>query len=251
MNSADGDVVIPGDVIQLPAKPSGKLVLGPGLSRVREEVHVTKCGVLRQGGNNIFYVDSRQKKYIPARGECVVGVVTNARGEMFRVFFNNDVHNLTIIFFYLQVDIGSSDEASISYLAFENATKKNRPIINVGDVIFAKLLVASKDMEPELVCVDSHGKKGRLGILPEGGFLFSCSMNLVRKILKPSCPLLKSLGRDLAYEVVVGMNGMVWVKTNSVRETILVCDAMLKIENLPEKEIENVVKELMYNLSSA
>jgi exosome complex RNA-binding protein Rrp4 len=86
MNADDGDVVIPGDVVQLPSKAGGRLVLGPGLSRVREEVHVTKCGVLRKGGNNIFYVDSRQKKYVPAKGECVLGVVTNARGEMFRVY---------------------------------------------------------------------------------------------------------------------------------------------------------------------
>jgi exosome complex component RRP40 len=149
------------------------------------------------------------------------------------------------------VDIGSSDEASISYLAFESATKKNRPLINVGDVLFGKLLVASKDMEPEMVCVDSHGKKGRLGLLPEGGLLFTCSLNLVRKILKPSCPLLNTLGKDLAYEVVVGMNGMVWVKTNSVRETILVCDAIFKMEHLENQEIDRVVKELMYNLSSA
>ncbi|XP_059480393.1 exosome complex component RRP40 [Neocloeon triangulifer] len=232
MNASEGDVVVPGDVVQLPAKSGGKLILGPGLMKVREEVHVTKCGVLRKGGNHIYYVDSRQKKYVPAKGECVLGVVTNARGEMFRV------------------DIGSSDEASVSYLAFENATKKNRPLINVGDVIFGKLLVASKDMEPELVCVDSHGKKGRLGVLPEGGFLFSCSLNLVRKILKPTCPLLETLGKELAYEVVVGMNGMVWVRTNSVRETILVCNAILNMETLENHQIEHAVQELVYQLSS-
>jgi len=85
MSAADGDVVIPGDVVQLPTKASGRLVLGPGLTRIRDEVHVTNCGVLRKAGNNIFYVDTRQKKYVPAKGECVLGVVTNARGEMFRV----------------------------------------------------------------------------------------------------------------------------------------------------------------------
>ena len=60
-----------------------------------------------------------------------------------------------------RVDIGSADNASLSFMAFEGATKKNRPNINVGDVVYAKLLVASRDMEPELVCVDSYGKKGR------------------------------------------------------------------------------------------
>lgn len=103
MNAMDGDVVVPGDVIQLPAKAGGKLVLGPGLTRIREEVHVSKCGVLRQGGNNIFYVDSRQKKYVPARGECVVGVVTNARGEMFKVHkaLQYELNYILMIFFQL------------------------------------------------------------------------------------------------------------------------------------------------------
>nr|CAD7604827.1 unnamed protein product [Timema genevievae] len=81
---------------------------------------------------NVYWVDSHQKRYIPSRGETVVGVVTNKSGEVFRV------------------DIGSSDQASLSYLAFEGATKKLRPDVNVGDIVFARLITASRDMEPEL-----------------------------------------------------------------------------------------------------
>ena len=53
----------------------------------------------------------------------------------------------------------------MSYLAFEGATKKNKPSINSGDVVYAKIVTASKDMEPELVCVDAYGKKAGLGQL--------------------------------------------------------------------------------------
>ena len=63
----------------------------------------------------------------------MIGVVTAKAGDIFRV------------------DIGSSEQATLSFMAFEGATKKNRPNINVGDVVYAKLLVASRDMEPELV----------------------------------------------------------------------------------------------------
>ena len=75
-----------------------------------------------------------------------------------------------------RVDIGSADNASLSFMAFEGATKKNRPNINVGDVVYAKLLVASRDMEPELVCVDSYGKKvrDRLFIFHLGAKLYQC-----------------------------------------------------------------------------
>ena len=67
--------------------------------------------------------------------------------------------------FYFQVDIGTSEPATLSYLAFEGATKKNKPSINNGDVVYAKIVTASKDMEPELVCVDAYGNKAGLGQL--------------------------------------------------------------------------------------
>ena len=37
-----------------------------------------------------------------------------------------------------RVDIGTSEPASLSYLAFESATKKNRPNVNTGDIVYAK-----------------------------------------------------------------------------------------------------------------
>ena len=56
-----------------------------------------------------------------------------------------------------QVDIGTSEPASLSYLAFEGATKKNKPNIVNGDVVYAKVITASKDMESELGMI-SHKK---------------------------------------------------------------------------------------------
>ena len=50
---------------------------------------------------------------------------------------------------YYRVDIGTAEAASLSYLAFEGATKRNRPNVNVGDLVYAKLLVASSHTEAE------------------------------------------------------------------------------------------------------
>merc|ERR1712106_351885 len=93
-----------------------------------------------------------------------------------------------------RVDIGTAEPASLSYLAFEGATKKNRSAVVVGDLVYAKLLVASRDMEPELICVDSYGKKAGLGVLTGGGFMFSVPLHLVRKLLAPDSDLLATLG---------------------------------------------------------
>ena len=66
----------------------------------------------------------------------------------------------------------------------------------LSPIYFSRLLVASKDMEAELVCVDSYGKKAGMGVLDGGGFLFTVPLHTVRKLLNPDCVLLKTLGID-------------------------------------------------------
>jgi exosome complex RNA-binding protein Rrp4 len=38
----------------------------------------------------------------------------------------------------------------------------------------------------------------------------------VRRLLRPDCAMLASLGEVVAFELVIGMNGRVWVKAGSV-----------------------------------
>jgi len=225
------DVVVPGDIVEgiLEIDDKSRIVLGPGLRRYAEQVIVCRSGVLKKS-NRTYYVDSHQKRYIPAKGELVVGVLTSKAGDFYKV------------------DIGSSEQGSLHYLGFEGATKKNRPNINVGDTIYATLLSASKDMEPELVCIDGTGKKGKLGVLDPEGFLFTCSLNLVRKILNPKCHLLKDLGKELPYEISVGMNGKVWVKAKDSRSTIAIASAILAVENLRYDEIKQQTEAILDKL---
>jgi exosome complex component RRP40 len=59
--------------------------------------------------------------------------------------------------------------------------------VNPGDVVYAKLLVASRDMEAELVCVDSYGKKAGMGVLTgPGGFMFTVPLHTVRQAHRPT-----------------------------------------------------------------
>ena len=226
------DVVLPGDIVNVPQSESkSKFILGPGLRVYMDQVLISTCGVLKKKEPNTYWVDSHRKRYVPARGETVVGIVLNKVGDIFKV------------------DIGSSEQASLPYLAFEGATKKNRPDLQVGDVVFARLLTASRDMEPELVCVDSYGKKGKLGQLEGDGFLFSCSLNLVRKILNPACPLVKILGREIPFDIAVGMNGKIWVKAKSIQATIAIGNAILSAEHLTEEEIRTKCDDILNALA--
>lgn len=54
----------------------------------------------------------------------------------------------------------------------------------VGDIVMAQVLMANRGMEPELVCVDSYGKKGILGVLRSPtGFLIKVPINLINKLV--------------------------------------------------------------------
>jgi exosome complex component RRP40 len=226
------DVVVPGDVIQVPNEnDKEKFILGPGLQRHMDQILVTTSGVLRKKASNVYWVDCHRKRYIPVKGETVIGVVVYKSGDFFKV------------------DIGSSEQASLSYLSFEGVTKKNRPDVKIGDVVFAKLLQAGKGMEPELVCVDSFGKRGKLGVLQDG-FIFTCSLNLIRKILNPQCTLLKLLGRKIPYDVALGMNGKIWLKTNSIKETIGIGNAILAAEHLTNEEIIPMCNDVLNTLKA-
>lgn len=44
-------------------------------------------------------------------------------------------------------------------MAFEGATKRNKPNIAVGALVYARVVVANKHMEPELSCTSPHFKK--------------------------------------------------------------------------------------------
>jgi exosome complex component RRP40 len=119
-------------------------------------------------------------QYIPAPQESVVGIVAGRSGEGWRV------------------DIGSAHYALLDGLAFEGATKRNKPnfkvtssffvivvsrlkgYIQVGSLLYARVSLAHKDMDPELECFDAQTRKaGEFGEL-KGGFLVKCSLKACR-----------------------------------------------------------------------
>ena len=222
-------LVIAGDVLD--DIPDDKcVILGPGLSREGVKVVCVKNGLLRvknsDKANPVYWVDSHGHRYVACKGDNVLGIVINKGGDTFRV------------------DIGTNEPASLSYLAFESATKKNRPNVNIGDVVYAKLIVASKDMEAEMVCVDSYGKSNGMGVLNDG-YLFNVSLNLVRKLLNKSCQLLQTLGKSIPFEIAIGMNGRVWIRAKTVRNTIGIANAIQVAEHMSNQEISVMSNKLV------
>ncbi|XP_068181042.1 exosome complex component RRP40-like [Antennarius striatus] len=230
-----GEVLLPGDEFSAPnndtislsdpVKPE-RVVCGPGLRRSGDRVVVCKSGVLRHKHPNTFWIDSQQKRYVPAKGETVIGIVTVKSGDVFKVEF------------------GGSEQASLSYLAFEGATKRNRPNVQVGDLVFAQFMIANKDMEPELVCVDSSGRANGMGVFGAGGLLFTVSLGLVRRLLAPHSDVLADLQQLFPCELVVGMNGRLWVRSSSVQRSLIVANLLQSCDTMTAPQRQQLFRRV-------
>ncbi|KAG0228277.1 Exosome component 3 [Actinomortierella wolfii] len=241
-------VVLPGD--QLPPQDAGLLAgqdeddtsmaidqrapptikLGPGLVPMDDDTIIAvKAGVLKHVDiGNRWWVESNQRRYVAAPAESVIGVVVGKTAEHFKM------------------DIGAAQPALLPLLAFENATKKNRPNFNIGDLLYCRVAMANKDMEAELDCVNpTTGKADGYGEL-KGGFVIKVSLGLARRLLDPrQAVVLRELGKHFPFETAVGMNGKIWINSASTAHTILIANAIKNSEFLSTKQCQSMVKQLV------
>lgn len=211
-NASDPVIVMPGDTLEKYISKDTSM-LGPGLMRNDDKVVACKSGILKMRNNNLFWIDCHQKRYVATKGECVIGIVRSKAS------------------LHCRVDINSADLATLSLLAFEGANKRNKPNLNVGDIIYAKILSASKHIETELVCVNSNGKKDGLGLIGDkGGTMINVSIDTVRILLSPHCDLLEKLGQIYRYEIALGMNGRVWINSSEASTIIRVINELHKFD---------------------
>ena len=81
-------------------------------------------------------------QYVPRVGELVIGTVRNSAAEVYYV-------NLTEY----------TAPATLPQLSFEGATKKTRPQLASGALVYARVSLANKHMDAEIECVSSSTGK--------------------------------------------------------------------------------------------
>ncbi|KAL1736563.1 exosome complex exonuclease RRP40 [Schizophyllum commune] len=222
--------VLPGE--QVPAQHVN-LKLGPGLRQEEGsgKIVATKAGTVHHSPNNArWWVDANSRRYVPAAQESVLGVVTLRVGEAFRV------------------DIGAAHNANLDGLAFEGATKRNRPQLKVGSLVYARVSLAHRDMDPELECFDAQTRKAEgFGEL-KGGFLVRCSLLMCRQLLSPDHFLLPLLGSMFPLEAAVGMNGRVWINAPNPKQVIAIKRCIEAVDpdggGMAEAEVKILLKTL-------
>ncbi|VDO18492.1 unnamed protein product, partial [Heligmosomoides polygyrus] len=163
-------------------------------------------------------------RYVAEKGDRVIGIVTGSAGDFYKL------------------DIGTPENATISFLAFEGATKRNRPDLKIGDIVFAQVIDEFAHTDVELTCIDSVSRARGLGAL-SGGFMFKVSCNLARRLLSSNSQLLKLLGKDYKFEITVGLNGRVWLKGVVHKEITTIYNIIKWSEYVLESDIPKYVED--------
>jgi len=259
--------VLPGDEIpasRVPTHPKRPLKLGPGVRHVPpSELRPTVAGLLvtdqkkntlwveynggrvRTPGTLLHYsilsLTNPASKYVPAVGDLVICTVQRSGPDYYHVAISD-----------------YSANAILPQLAFEMATKKTRPQLHHGALVYARVCLANRHMDPELECVSpTTGKADGLGPLV-GGMLYDISLGMARRLLmrksveEGKVVMLDELGSaGLAFETAVGRNGKLWVNSESVKTVLIVGRAVKETDEnkLGVEQQKKLVRKLVKEMS--
>ncbi|KAH9454959.1 hypothetical protein MJO28_012675 [Puccinia striiformis f. sp. tritici] len=218
-------VMIPGDLISINRnEPATKTVkLGPGLMLLspssassssstsptdQEQVIVTRLGLhghtqSASSNQQQLWIQGRSKRYVAALGDPVIGIIIAKHAEGYRV------------------DIGTSSPASLDGLAFEGATKRTKPNLKIGTVVYARVSLALNYTETEIECINpTNQKSDGFGEMTGGMLIRHLDLTHCKQLLSPPYKLLSKIGATQKFEISIGMNGRIWCKSNSVPNTV-------------------------------
>ena len=80
-------------------------------------------------------------RYVPRVDDCVVAIVEDKIGD------------------YYILNLFSGRTAIMSRLAFDGATKRNKPELERGDVTYCRVIAADNERDTEVTCLATHGPK--------------------------------------------------------------------------------------------
>lgn len=216
---ADTAILLPGEEISsdsLPKSKKGTLTLGPGLRHIPPSTILsTTSGSLHVDHKKAaLWIEHSLGRYLPSVGDLVIAQVHHSSTDSFSCSLTSNTPFVLL-----------------GQLAFEGANKKTRPQLKAGDLVYARIIKASKWEDTEIECYNSStGKAEGMGPLT-GGMVFDVSPAFARRLMmgtdksgkqKGEVVVLEEVGEKVRFEVAVGRNGKVWVNSGSVKETVVI-----------------------------
>jgi exosome complex component RRP40 len=190
-----------------------------------------KCGILLcdDSGNilenaNEEIFKSLGKYYSPKVDDPVIGTIVQKTSEFYRI------------------DIGSYTNAILNTKDFEGATKKAKPNLNLGDLIFARVGKVNKFDAPILTCISQTETKtwstgeSYFGNL-KGGNVFNFDKIYTWEFYKDNFAILR-LYDILSFEIIIGFNGRMWIKADDPDDIYNIYEILINSLSKPKQEIE-------------
>jgi exosome complex component RRP4 len=139
-----------------------------------------------------------QSKYIPKRGDVVIGKITEVRFSMWNVDINSPYSGI----------LPASD-------VFGREKRDMNKAFDVGDILFMRVVDVDEVKKVKL------GLKGRgLGKF-RGGILVEITPTKVPRLIGKKGSMINMIKDHTKCEVVVGQNGLVWVKGKPEMERVV------------------------------
>ncbi|OAL75263.1 exosome complex exonuclease Rrp40 [Trichophyton violaceum] len=223
--------ILPGDILQLSQPNAPKLGLNLHLltsqAKAQESqeptsqiIAASQAGLLssdnkRNATTSILPFPST--RYIPCQNDLIIAQIHHSSPDFFHCIISPN-----------------SPHAFLGQLAFEGATKKTRPQLKAGELVYARILSVGVGAggEVELTCVNPATGKAEpdgLGSL-HGGMVFDVSTLFASRLMMTGPErkdgagpggviVLEELGRKFesygGFEIAVGRNGKVWVDSSA------------------------------------
>ncbi|KRW99944.1 Nucleic acid-binding, OB-fold [Pseudocohnilembus persalinus] len=194
-----------------------------------------KQEIQKQNPNQILQeisVYSTQQKYYPVVEDFIIGIVSQKQGEFYTL------------------NIGASQEAVLGSLEFEGATKKNKPNLEPGQLVYCRVIGINKYLRPRCSCVNPKSKKewvsgetlfGQL----KGGVQFQINIDKSQN-LKDLDFILKEMQKIVQFEIAIGKNGRVWVNCHKEGNTTIFINAFKTAMNLTYEQIPKFINGVQH-----
>ena len=83
------------------------------------------------------------------------------------------------------------------------------------------------------------------------GYVFKTSIGLAKSLLHDNCQVLASLSKRLAFEVAVGVNGVVWNNAKTAKNITIISNSIMNSETMSSSEIDAMVSRLTADADDA
>lgn len=187
----DKEIVVPGDILA-----DGEYNPGKGTFREKNKILSSLVGLVAIRDKKVSVIPL-QNKYIPKRGDVVIGKIIDIRFSMWNLDINSPYSGF----------LPASD-------VFGKEKKELNKTFNVGDVLFLRVVDVDEVKKVKL------GLKGRgLGKF-KGGILINITPSKVPRLIGKKGSMINMIKEETHCDVVVGQNGLVWVKGEPAMERV-------------------------------